>query len=164
MMTQLKSENTNSTISSKTGLTVETEGCLIPMPETDIDLRERSPLSLAFVGDSVIELLVRSRLASTSRASAGRLHSEAVKMVSASAQADALLALEPMLSEEELSVVRRGRNANKATVSKNASVQEYRASTGVEALFGWLYMKNDNTRIAEIFDIIWHHYLEKNNK
>lgn len=133
---------------------------LLPMPESEIDLRERSPLALAFVGDGVLELLVRAKLVARSRASAGALHHQAVEMVSARAQFAALARLQPHLSDEEEDIVRRGRNASKATVSKNATAQQYRASTGLEALFGWLYLQNSHARIEELFAHIWQHYLE----
>lgn len=130
-------------------------------PDSEIDLRERSPLALAFVGDGVLELLVRARIVSTSRAAPGALHRKAIQFVSAKAQFIALEGLEPMLTEQELAVVRRGRNASKATVAKHASVQEYRASTGLEALFGWLYLKDELGRIEELFEEIWKQHLEE---
>ena len=133
---------------------------MLTAPESEIDLRERSPLALAFVGDGVIELLVRARLVAESRMPAGALHRSAVELVSAKGQFASLALLEPMLTEREAAIVRRGRNANKATVSKNASAQEYRASTGLEALFGWLYLQNDLARIEALFDPIWAHHLE----
>lgn len=128
-------------------------------PNSEIDLRERSPLALAFVGDGVLELLVRARLVAQSRMPAGALHRHAVEMVSAKGQFGALALLEPLLTEQEAAVVRRGRNANKATVSKNASAREYRASTGLEALFGWLYLQNRLQRVEELFEPIWQRYL-----
>ena len=79
-------------------------------------------------------------------------------MVSAKGQSAALADLEPLLDEAEAGVFRRGRNANKATVSKHASAREYRASTGLEALFGWLYLQNRVARIEELFEVIWQHY------
>lgn len=131
------------------------------MSESEIDIHEYSPLALAFVGDGVLELLVRARLASTHRISAGALHREAVKMVSAKGQFDSLRFLEPHLTEEEKNLVRRGRNASKATVSKNATAQEYRASTGFEAMLGWLYVQNRTERIQELFEYIWQYYQEQ---
>lgn len=136
------------------------DAALLPsMPPSDISLRERSPLALAFVGDGVLELLVRARLVATSRAAPGALHREAVKMVSAAAQATALETLDPLLEDVERDIVRRGRNASKATVSKNASVQQYRASTGLEALFGWLYLQNNTLRMNQLFETLWQIYL-----
>ena len=70
-------------------------------------------------------------------------------------QYQALKALIPLLSEEEASVVRRGKNASKATVAKHATAQEYRASTALEALFGWLYLRGEEERIYQLFDVAW---------
>ena len=105
-----------------------------------IDPRELSPLALAFVGDSVLELLVRQRLVEHHRLSAGRLNAEKVKYVSARAQFREEQLLEPLFTEDELAVFKRGRNASKASVAKHASPEEYRASTGFECLLGWLYL------------------------
>lgn len=131
---------------------------MLQVPHSDIDLRERSPLALAFVGDGVLELLVRARLVAQSRRPAGALHREAIRMVSAKGQFAALVDLEPRLTPQEADIVRRGRNASKASVSKHASAREYRASTGLEALFGWLYLQNNNARIEALFETIWQHY------
>ena len=117
-----------------------------------IDIREQSPLSLAFVGDAVLELLVRQRLVETTRLLPGRLHTVATRYVSARAQSRELAILEPVLTEEEANVLRRGKNASKA---KHATAQEYRASTGFECLLGYLYLKGRNDRILELFDLLW---------
>ena len=132
---------------------------MLEFPASEIDIKERSPLALAFVGDGVLELLVRGRLVSGSRLSAGALHREAIRMVSAKGQFAALADLLPLLTAEEADLVRRGRNATKAAVSKHASAEEYRASTGLEALFGWLYLQNRAQRIDELFEVIWQHYM-----
>ena len=124
----------------------------------EADLRERSPLALAFVGDGVYELLVRAREVERTRLAPNRLHSGAVKFVSARGQFEALQFLEPSLSEDERNVVRRGHNASKATVAKNATPEEYRASTGFECLLGYLYLKGENARIEELFDAVWEHF------
>ena len=114
-----------------------------------IDPRELSPLALAFVGDSVLELLVRQRLVEHHRLSAGKLNAEKVKYVSAKAQFREEQLLEPLFTEDELAVFKRGRNASKASVAKHASPEEYRASTGFECLLGWLYL-----RYEDIFPIL----------
>ncbi len=132
---------------------------MFPMPDSDISLSERSPLQLAFVGDGVLELLVRTRLVAGSRLAPGALHRQAVSMVSAKAQFQALAVLQPLFTQAEADIVRRGRNASKATVSKNASVEEYRASTGLEALFGWLYLRGESPRMEELFEVIWQRHL-----
>ena len=123
--------------------------------QNQIDLRERSPLELAFVGDGVYELLVRAREVERTRMKPNRLHSGAVKFVSAKGQFEALRFIEPLLTEEEHDMVRRGHNASKASVAKNASPEEYRASTGFVCLLGYLYLSRRTARIEELFDAIW---------
>lgn len=117
-----------------------------------------SPLALAFVGDAVLELLVRSKLVGTTRLQPNRLHTVATHYVSAKAQSQELAVLEPLLTEQEAAVLRRGKNASKATVAKHATVQEYRASTGLECLLGWLYLQGCNDRIQTLFDALWAGY------
>ena len=113
----------------------------------EIDIHEMSPLALAFAGDAVLELLVRQRLVETSRLQPGRLHSVATHYVSAHA-----------LTEEEQNILRRGKNASKASVAKHATAQEYRASTGFECLLGWLHLMGRDDRIEELFETIWKNY------
>ena len=120
-----------------------------------VDIRELSPLSLAFVGDGVYEVLVRQRLVERTRLLPGRLHGETVKFVSAKGQVKAVALIEDALTEEEQNVLRRGKNASKASVAKHATPQESRTSTGFEALVGWLYLKGENQRIEELFEMIW---------
>ena len=126
--------------------------------EPQVDIREMNPLSLAFMGDGVLELLVRQHLVERSRLLPGKLHAEAVRYVSARSQVLEMKLLEPMLTEEEHAVFRRGKNANKATVAKHASVEEYRTSTGFECLLGWLYLKGRNERIMELMDVLWREF------
>ena len=126
--------------------------------KNQIDIREHSPLALAFVGDGVYELLVRSREVERTRLQPGRLHGGAVKFVSAKGQFEALQFLEPLLTEEERDLVCRGHNASKASVSKHATPEEYRASTGFECLLGYLYLTGRNDRIEELFDAIWQQF------
>lgn len=126
--------------------------------EPQVDIREMNPLSLAFMGDGVLELLVRQHLVERSRLLPGKLHAEAVRYVSARSQFLEMKLLEPMLTEEENAVFRRGKNANKATVAKHASVEEYRTSTGFECLLGWLYLKGRNERIMELMDVLWREF------
>ena len=115
-------------------------------------------LALAFVGDAVLELLVRARLVGTTRLQPNRLHTVATHYVSAHAQNLELDIIEPMLTDAEAAVLRRGKNASKATVAKHATVQEYRASTGFECLLGWLYLQGRNDRIEELFNAMWDGY------
>lgn len=128
------------------------------MPTQKIDLREISPLALAFVGDSVLELLVRQRLVEYHRMAPGRLNAEKVKYVSARAQFREEQLLEPLFTAEEMDVFKRGRNASRTAVSKHATPEEYRASTGFECLLGWLYLRGDTARIGQLFEAMWAGY------
>ena len=124
----------------------------------EVDIHEMSPVALAFVGDAVLELLVRARLVGSTRLQPNRLHTVATHYVSAHAQCRELEILEPLLTEAEANVLRRGKNASKASVAKHATVQEYRASTGLECLLGWLYLRGENDRIRQLFDAVWTEY------
>ena len=127
-------------------------------PAQKVELREMSPLALAFVGDSVLELLVRQRLVEYHRLAPGRLNAEKIKYVSARAQFREEQLLEPLFTAEELDMFRRGRNASRTAVSKHATPEEYRASTGFECLLGWLYLRGDTARIQELFEAMWAGY------
>lgn len=113
-----------------------------------------SPLDLAFVGDAVFGLLVREELALQGKRPVKDLHSMSVKRVKAQAQAKAARAVASMLSDEETEVYKRGRNAHVGSVPKNASVGEYHAATGLEALFGWLHLKGRADRVRELYAFI----------
>jgi ribonuclease-3 family protein len=116
--------------------------------------RNLSPITLAFVGDGVYELLVRERLLSKGSLPANKLHSLAVKKVRAAAQAKAYARLEAVLEPEEADILRRGRNANTRMTPKSASLSEYRMATGVEALFGYLYLCGRTQRLLELYEHI----------
>lgn len=120
-------------------------------PLSEKDARMYSPLTLAFLGDAVYSLLVRDMLTSEVNRPAGALHRESVKLVNAAFQADAARKLLPDLTEAELSVFKRGRNAHSAHAPKNQSDADYRYATGLEALFGYLFLIKDNSRISQIF-------------
>lgn len=107
-------------------------------------------LALAYVGDAVFELAVRSHLLGAGLVKVNRLHAEAVKYVNAGAQARILKQLESMLTGEEAAVVRRGRNAKPPHTPRGPGVLEYRHSTAFESLVGYLYLKDDNERLQEI--------------
>ena len=110
-----------------------------------------STLALAYIGDCVYELLVRTFFVSVGHTHSQELHRLTVSTVNASAQASAAEKLLPMLTDEELTVFKRGRNAKVNSVPKNASVAQYHAATGLETLFGWLYLKGAQDRIEELF-------------
>jgi len=116
--------------------------------------RDLSPITLAFIGDGVFELLVRERLLSRGSMPANKLHSLAVQKVKASSQAKAYPMLETVLDEEELDILRRGRNANTSAVPKSCTHAEYRMATAIEALFGYLYLCGRTDRLQELYAIV----------
>ena len=119
--------------------------------------KQLSPLTLAFLGDAVFELLMRESFVTDGNANVAKLHKKTVAVVCASAQSRAIFLLEGLLSEEETDIYKRGRNANGHHVPKNADPVEYRRATGLEALFGYLYLKGEQARIRFLFDHIWEH-------
>lgn len=119
-----------------------------------INAKELSPLNLAFIGDCVYEMLVRETLVAEANRPVNDLHRESVKYVSAKAQTAAFKKIEPLLTEEETAVFKRGRNAKTGHQPKSASVGEYHCATGVEALFGYLYLTGNNERITYLFNAI----------
>ena len=119
-----------------------------------------SPSTLAFVGDAYYGLLVREMLAEVNRPS-GVLHSESVKLVKAGAQAEAFNVIEPHLSEKELGIYKRGRNAHVSSVPKNSTAGEYHSATGVEALFGYLHLAGEDERAKELFSLILKDFQDK---
>ncbi len=124
-------------------------------PEMDVrDVNKISILGLAHVGDGVYELLVRSMLCQSGHTALLDLHKSSVKMVKAAAQAAAAEKLLELLDEEERAIYKRGRNAHVHTVPKNADIAQYHAATGLEALFGWLYLQGKLERINRLFAVI----------
>ncbi len=123
---------------------------ILNIGETTLKAECYSPLTLAFLGDAVYELEIRRFLCANGSAPSGVLHKKTVHYVCASFQANAYDILVDFLTQEELSVMKRGRNANGASVPKSSSPVEYRKATGVEALFGFLYLKGCEERINQI--------------
>lgn len=114
-----------------------------------VDVKQLHPLVLAYVGDAYFHLFVRTRLLSYEQAKVQALHSFSAQIVSAVWQARAYQGIEAMLTEEEKSIYRRGRNA-RSHAPRSASVAEYHASTGFESLLGSLYLSEQNERLYEI--------------
>lgn len=114
------------------------------------EVRQMSPLTWAYVGDSVYEQYIRTYLINTTRLKPHELHIKAIKYVKAKAQADILQELEEILTEEEKDIVRRGRNTQTHHIAKNASVQDYMYSTAFEALIGYLYLTKQDERLCEL--------------
>ena len=117
------------------------------------DAKMLSPLVWAYVGDSVYELFVRTKLTNNSNAKPHKLHSESIKYVKAKAQADILKRITDSLTEEEKDIVRRGRNTENHHVAKNSNVADYSQSTAFEALIGYLYLTKQDERLKEILDM-----------
>lgn len=118
-----------------------------------ISPNEYSPLILAYIGDAVFEILVRSMVIENGNTAVNNLHKKSSSFVSAKAQAQMFEKIKTKVTPEELAVLKRGRNAKSFTSAKNASITDYRHATGVEALFGYLYLKGDFERINFIFEI-----------
>lgn len=118
------------------------------------DPTQLGPLVLAYIGDTVYDLYVRTELVLTTGLTAHGLHLAAAKKVCASAQAESFRKIEGMLAEDELAVFKRGRNGHMGTIPKNASIGDYRAATGLEAVIGWLYLKGNDARINELMRVI----------
>ena len=119
-----------------------------------VDIREQSPLALAFVGDAVYTLLIREKIVTNTRCPVAKLNKRSVGYISAKGQFMALELIADMLTEEEANMVRRGKNSSKASVAKHASVEEYRASTGFECLLGYLKLTGREDRINQLVDYI----------
>lgn len=118
---------------------------------TNQELQAMSALALAHMGDAVFELLVRRSLCVGGKTVNGKLHKETVARVCAPAQAAFVGRIMPHLTEEETAVYKRGRNAHVSNIPKNATASEYGKATGLEALFGWLYLKGQTERVEELF-------------
>lgn len=122
--------------------------------DKDINPRQLSPLNLAFIGDCVYEMLVRESLVAEANRPVNELHKESVKFVSAKAQTQAYEKIKDILTEEETAVYKRGRNAKVGHSPKSATEGEYHCATGIEALFGFLYLSDRTDRIKELFSKI----------
>ena len=117
-------------------------------------MRLYSPQALAFLGDAVYELLVRTRLAEKGFSTVVGLHRETVALVKAPAQARAAAVLLPRLTEQEHAVYRRGRNSHVNSVPRGATKAEYHAATALEAVFGYLWLTGAHGRVHELFEAI----------
>ena len=117
---------------------------------SEAEVRELSPLALAYIGDACFEILVRSEILDV-RKNPNKLHRESIRFVRAKSQRELFEKIEENLTEEEIKIFKRGRNAKSHTVPKNADPIDYRIATGVEALFGFLYLLKRYNRIREIF-------------
>jgi ribonuclease-3 family protein len=117
---------------------------------SETEARQLNPVVLAFVGDAVYSLYVRERLVLSGAGKASEFQRAASKIVSAEGQSEFLGRLEPLFTEQETEIYKRGRNAKKATKSKNASAAAYNRSTGFEAVLGYLYLTGQKLRVDEL--------------
>lgn len=122
------------------------------LSEDKQDLLNMSSLGLAYLGDAVYEVMVRSWLCLHGKLTPGTLHRAALQYVSAPRQAEMLLEILPLMTEEETRVFKRGRNTNPHSLPKAASRREYQTATGLESLFGFLYLKGETERLNFLFD------------
>lgn len=120
-----------------------------------VDIKTYSPLTLAYIGDGIFDLVIRSIVVGKGNTKASQLHGRTSKIVKAHTQAMMAEALEAaeVLTEEEADIYRRGRNAKSPTMAKNSSMADYRKATGFEALMGYLYLKDDFARVVELTKI-----------
>lgn len=116
----------------------------------DVDIRTYSPLSLAYIGDGVFDLVIRSVIVAKGNTKASQLHHRTSQIVKAATQAKMIDVLESHLTESEADVYRRGRNAKSPTMAKNATMTDYRKATGFEALMGYLYLTDRFDRIVAL--------------
>ena len=116
----------------------------------DVNPNELAPLILAHIGDAIYEVVIRTITLSKGNRAIEKVHKDATKYVNAKAQADIIEKLQPILTEEELNIYKRGRNAKSNTKAKNASINDYRKATGFEALMGYLYLSNKTERMLDL--------------
>lgn len=124
---------------------------------------EFSPLVLAYIGDAVYELIIRSILVSMGNRPVNKLNKDATSLVKAGAQSEIVKLISDNLSEEEYTVFKRGRNSSPHTMAKNASMSDYKYATGFEALIGFLYLDNRCDRALELVKLGVDLYLNKND-
>jgi ribonuclease-3 family protein len=133
-------------------------------PLSEKEARMYSPLTLAFLGDAVYSLLVRNMLALSANKPTGKLHKESIAYVNAAFQAQAVKELLPHLTENEEYIFKRGRIAHSAHSPKNQSDADYRYATGLETLYGYLYLCGETQRIKEIFSLSTYKVYTEANK
>lgn len=119
----------------------------------EVNVENYSPLTLAYIGDSVYDLIIKTLVISEGNKQVKKLHQETSSMVQASAQSEMMRAMQEHLTEEEHAIYKRGRNAKSVSPAKNQSLTDYRRATGFEALMGWLYMKDEWERMLDLIRI-----------
>ena len=135
---------------------------LIKIEKEEQEINQLSPLTWAYVGDCVFELYIRTKLINETKLKPHELHIKAINYVKAKSQAEMLKEIQDKLTEEELNLVRRGRNAENHHLPKNANIQEYMYSTAFEALIGYLFLCKKEERVKEIIEMAIKSKEEKN--
>lgn len=123
--------------------------------DDNINPKEYSPLALAYIGDTVYDLFIRTKVLAKGNRHVTEMHKESVSFVKAHSQSVSAYAIEEVLTEDELRVLKWGRNAKSNTTPKNADVTEYRMATGFETLVGYLYLSGDNERLSYLLNIAY---------
>ncbi len=119
----------------------------------EVDVNSYSPLVLAYIGDCVYDLVIKSKVISRGNTQVHKLHEETSRYVQASSQSKMMRAMQPCLTKEEHAIYRRGRNAKSVSPAKNQSITDYRRATGFEALIGFLYLRKEYDRLMELIKI-----------
>lgn len=130
------------------------DSCMTEMFELgEVDVNQYSPLTLAYIGDSIYDLIIKTLVVNDGNQQVQKLHKRTSRFVKASAQSQMMRALQERLTEEEHAVYKRGRNSKSVSPAKNQSVTDYRRATGFEALMGYLYLKKEWKRMLELVKI-----------
>ena len=116
----------------------------------EITITDYSPLTLAYIGDGIYEIIIRTVIVDEANRQVNKIHKASSQLVKAQSQAKMIHLIMDMLTEEEKSIYKRGRNAKAVTRAKNASMSDYRVATGFEALMGWLYLSGQSDRMMEL--------------
>lgn len=119
----------------------------------EVDIKEYSPLTLAYIGDSIYDLIIKTIIVNQGNKQVQKLHKKVSSLVQASAQSVMMRGIQECLTEEERAVYKRGRNAKSVSPAKNQSLTDYRRATGFEALMGYLYLKKEWKRMLELVKI-----------
>ena len=128
----------------------------------EVDIREYSPLTLAYIGDSIYDLIIKTIVINEGNKQVQKLHKETSALVQASAQSFMMRAMQEHLTEEEHAVYKRGRNAKSISPAKNQSITDYRRATGFEALIGFLYLSGETERLDTLMNIAYENALDNN--
>lgn len=119
----------------------------------DVDIVNYSPLTLAYIGDGIYEIIIRTMIVDEANRQVNKIHKAASELVKAGTQATMIFAIMDELTEQEVSIYKRGRNAKSVTKAKNASMTDYRTATGFEALMGWLYLTGQSIRMMKLIQL-----------